>query len=304
MRLVPRHRAGRWLFGALGALLSAQVSAQGSFPAGSHVQASPIMLDGYWQDCVVVSGPDERANYRLDCTGSVVTVPVRWIRPAAPGHSKGPSPGPARPAGGSTGLSSSSSAGFAPGSTVLASPLQLASSWRRCQVRSGPGASGYYSLDCADDHAGTDGKMKRTVRTVSVPGQWIKADDPSFRPDMQVGSARAEAARDAAPRPTSAPPPANGAASAVAAGSYECWAFNTSRMNLNFQVTGPGAYRASDGSSGRFTFDAASKRIQFTGYLAEAMPDGFTAIYHEPKGMPTVSFRGRGGAEASFCERK
>ena len=75
-------------------------------------------------------------------------------------------------------------------------------------------------------------------------------------------------------------------------------------MNLNFQVTGAGAYRATDGTSGRFTFDPVSKGIQFTGYLAESMPNGFTAIYYEPKGIPTVSFRGRGGSEASFCEKK
>lgn len=88
----------------------------------------------------------------------------------------------------------------------------------------------------------------------------------------------------------------------VASGAYECWAFNTARMDLNFEVTGPGEYVASDGSTGTFELDAATQAIRFTGYLAEVMPDGFTSIYHEPKGIPTVSFRGRGGAEVSFCE--
>lgn len=293
------------LFGTLCILWALSASAQNSLP-GTHVQASPLMMEGYWQDCVVVSGPDKYANYGVNCTGSVVTVPSRWIRPApAPSGRKSSTPSGVRESGSSAAISPKAAAGeFVPGSTVLASPLQLASSWRRCQVRSGPGANGYYSLDCADDYAGTDGRLKRTVRTMSVPGQWIKPNDPNFRPDMQVESARAEAARDAASRPTSPPPPPNGAAKAVALGAYECWAFNTSRMNLNFQVTGSGSYRASDGSSGHFTFDPASKRIQFTGYLADSMPEGFTAIYHEPKGLPTVSFRGRGGTEASFCEKK
>jgi hypothetical protein len=33
-----------------------------------------------------------------------------------------------------------------------------------------------------------------------------------------------------------------------------------------------------------------------------SLPDGFTTKYYEPKGRPTVSFRGRDGGEASFCE--
>ncbi len=74
-------------------------------------------------------------------------------------------------------------------------------------------------------------------------------------------------------------------------------------MLLNFTVTGPSRYTASDGTAGTFTFDPASKAIRFTGFLANSMPEGFTTIYYEPHGTPTVSFRGPGGSEASFCER-
>ena len=100
-----------------------------------------------------------------------------------------------------------------------------------------------------------------------------------------------------------ATPSDTGTAAAVAVGDYECWAFGEARALLNFSVTKPGTYRASDGSLGTFVYDAASGDIVFTGYLAESMPAGFTAKYYEPKATPTVSFRGRGGAEASFCER-
>jgi hypothetical protein len=100
-----------------------------------------------------------------------------------------------------------------------------------------------------------------------------------------------------------ATPSDTGTAAAVAAGDYECWAFGEARMLLNFTVTGTGTYRASDDSVGTFTYDAATGIIVFTGYLADSMPSGFTAKYYEPKGTPTVSFRGRGGAEASFCEK-
>lgn len=103
--------------------------------------------------------------------------------------------------------------------------------------------------------------------------------------------------------PRAAPAPADGAAKSVAAGNYECWAFSSARADLNFTVTGAGRYRASDGSNGTFAYDPTSKKIAFTGYLKEVMPDGFTTIYYEPKGHPTVSFRGRSGSEASFCEK-
>lgn len=344
-----------WLgaLGVLSGLGTSQAAAQSLSP-GSRVQASPTMMEGYWQECTVVSGPDQYGSYRVNCGGSDMSVPKRWIRASPTASSSSTAggdtaSGQSPTAGGSAGSGQSSRAsgddsrssrrdarrearrerrgqgastsnpgaglsasrsssgamsGFGPGSTVLASPSQMNSVWKRCQVRSGPGANGYYSLDCVDEFQASDGTMHKTLKTVSVPGDWIKADDPGFRPDLQVQSAGAEQARNDAPRPAAPPPPPNGAASSVALGAYECWAFNTSRMNLNFQVTGPGSYRASDGSSGRFTFDPASKRITFTGYLAESMPDGFTSIYHEPKGIPTVSFRGRGGDEVSFCEKK
>jgi hypothetical protein len=32
------------------------------------------------------------------------------------------------------------------------------------------------------------------------------------------------------------------------------------------------------------------------------MPDGFVAVYHEPRGTPTLSFRSGRGSEAAFCE--
>jgi hypothetical protein len=93
------------------------------------------------------------------------------------------------------------------------------------------------------------------------------------------------------------------ASAKVGLGAYECWAFSSPRMDLNFEVTDDHSYVASDGSAGTFKFDPETQSISFTGYLGDVMPEGFTTIYHEPNGRPTVSFRGRGGAEASFCER-
>ena len=101
----------------------------------------------------------------------------------------------------------------------------------------------------------------------------------------------------AAPDEPAAPP------AAVATGPYECWAFKAPRLTLNFTVTGPGKYRDADGGDGTYRYDPATGAIEFTGYLGDALPEKFTSKYHEPKGRPTVSFRGPGGSEASYCEK-
>jgi len=89
----------------------------------------------------------------------------------------------------------------------------------------------------------------------------------------------------------------------VAMGSYECWANGQARMLLNFKIKSPTQYTGSDDKPGNYTYNAASGAIAFKGgALDGVMPEGFTSIYHEPKGHPTVSFRGKSGAEASFCE--
>jgi hypothetical protein len=197
----------------------------------------------------------------------------------------------------------SAMAAFPVGTTVLASPQQMNSIWKRCKVLGGPERNDYYPLECVDEIAGPDDKKRLIVSKTSTPGKWIKADDPSFRPDLQLDKARAQVAqREAAAKapPKAAPP--DGTAKVVAKGSYECWGNGQARMLLNFTVTGGGSYKASDGSSGRFTYDTGSKQIKFTGYLKQAMPEGFTTIYYEPKGRPTVSFRSARGSEASFCE--
>lgn len=99
--------------------------------------------------------------------------------------------------------------------------------------------------------------------------------------------------------------PAAAAPAKVAAGAYECWGNGAPRMLLNFNILDDSRYGNEDGNErGAFGYDSAGGRITFKGgHLDGAMPNGFTAIYHEPKGRPTVSFRSARGAEASFCER-
>jgi len=89
----------------------------------------------------------------------------------------------------------------------------------------------------------------------------------------------------------------------VATGSYECWAHGQARMLLNFKVTGKSTYTG-ESDKGSFTYDSASGKVTFKGgHLDGVMPKGFTTVYHEKNGKPTVSFRGTSGSEASFCER-
>ena len=179
---------------------------------------------------------------------------------------------------------------WAPGARVEASPTQMDQFWEACTIESGPNQWDQYRVEC-------------NGYVLPVPAKWIRP--------LSAAAPKPAPTPPPAATPLSAPAPAQpvagapaGAAARVAIGSYECWAFNSARMDLNFEVTAPGRYTAAaDGSEGSFSFDAGSGQIRFTGYLGEAMPDGFTAVYHEPNGRPTVSFRGRSGSEASFCER-
>jgi len=92
---------------------------------------------------------------------------------------------------------------------------------------------------------------------------------------------------------------------AVAQGSYECWGNGSPRLLMNFKVVGKDRYTDADGKEkGTFSYNPATGAITFKGgHLDGVMPPGFTSIYHEPRNKPTVSFRGKSGAEAQYCER-
>jgi hypothetical protein len=91
----------------------------------------------------------------------------------------------------------------------------------------------------------------------------------------------------------------------IAVGSYVCWSNGQARMLLNFTASPGGRYVGTDGKAGTFSLDASSQRISFKGgALDGAMPAGFFAIYHEPQGRPTVSFRSERNSEAAFCQKQ
>ena len=90
----------------------------------------------------------------------------------------------------------------------------------------------------------------------------------------------------------------------VATGSYECWANGAARLLMNFTIKDGTRYTDSEGKPGTYSYDASSGKIAFKGGMLDGvMPAGFTSIYHEPKGKPTVSYRSGRGAEAAFCEK-
>ena len=110
------------------------------------------------------------------------------------------------------------------------------------------------------------------------------------------------AAAQPAPAQQPAQQPAQSGANGVRTGSYDCWANGMANLGLAFTVTGPGKYRAADGTTGTFTYDPATTKITFTGYIASAI-EGYNAVYYFPKGTPTLSLRSpRSGAEVTFCE--
>ena len=165
-----------------------------------------------------------------------------------------------------------------------------------------------YQVECINDTSDPYGKRIQTLGTYWAKESWMKPDQSGFKPYLQFAAARGqEAARTARAaqvasqlaRPAAQPARPVGGGT-PRAGSYECWANGYARMNMNFRITGPGAYRNASGA-GRFMVGAGGK-LNLTGPMLESMPAGFIAVYHEPGGRPTVSFRSPRGAEAAFCE--
>ena len=89
----------------------------------------------------------------------------------------------------------------------------------------------------------------------------------------------------------------------IPVGQYECWAFSSARMMLNFKITSGSSYTGSDGNSGRYSYDSGSDRLTFNnGFLAGAVPAKYHWVYHVPGGRPTASLRNAGNTEVSFCQ--
>lgn len=168
----------------------------------------------------------------------------------------------------------------------------------------------YYGQTCA---ARISGVYKVWA---DASGNWQV--DGRMTPDLSARQCKANPAQGVSSIPvqslsgTTAPSGAMAAAPAqprsgggIVQGSYECWANGQARMMLNFTVRGGGAYVGSDGTSGTVAMDPQTGRLSFHGgSLDGAFPAGFYAIYHEPKGRPTVSFRSPREAEAAFCEKQ
>lgn len=122
-------------------------------------------------------------------------------------------------------------------------------------------------------------------------------------PLSSLTGAQAPSGNPAPPATEPARATASGGSGRVAVGSYECWGNGSARMLLNFTVRSASQYTGSDGKPGSFSVDA-NGRITFKGgALDGAMPSGFYAVYYEPEGLPTVSFRSPRGTEASFCQK-
>jgi hypothetical protein len=110
-----------------------------------------------------------------------------------------------------------------------------------------------------------------------------------------------QAPPEPAPEPTPGPQPAQlGLAGDIPLGSYECWGWNSARMDLNFILDGGGRYTDSDGALGSYAFDAGSGQVSFSGGAL----DGQLATFEMAGRIPTVRFPTRDGTQRTgdFCE--
>jgi hypothetical protein len=82
----------------------------------------------------------------------------------------------------------------------------------------------------------------------------------------------------------------------IAIGSYECWYFTRAQPGLNFRIDSATSYTDVEGKRGTIALGPGNK-LTFTG----GAHDGSNAVY-KPLKTPQVSFIGKSGAEAAFCE--
>ena len=150
-----------------------------------------------------------------------------------------------------------------PGQIVLASPASIPTAFQRCAVVRGPEANNYFVLNCLKSYVDHNGKMKRYEAASRASGDWIKPDDPSYRPDMQFALVRAGAADAARPAPPRVVAQA-AAGGAAAPGSYHCVFFTNGILQTvpGFTLTGNG-YRHQSGGGG--STRRSGSTIEFVG---------------------------------------
>jgi len=177
---------------------------------------------------------------------------------------------------------------FRVGDRVRASPSQVDNGWyESCIVRDGPNSTDYYQVDCGGPPF------------MWVPSRWMQPAAGAAQRQTSPAGSRAPGGL-MPPEPVSRPRTSTPLRS-LPPGPYRCWSFSSPRLLLNFTVLGPGRYRASDGSTG--TFGMSGGTVRFTGFLANAVPAGWTVAAESRGGIPTVSFRSARNSEAAFCQR-
>ena len=158
----------------------------------------------------------------------------------------------------------------------------------------------------ADDFGGWDAQGRMTPDMSTQTCKNNPSDGISAIPLSTLSGSKAPAAGTA----TSTQPPASQnvpapSAIGIAPGAYECWANGQARPLLNFTALGNRQYRDAEGHIGAMNIDPATGRVTFRGgNLDGFLPAGFSAVYHAPKGHPTLSFRNSGGSEIQFCEKQ
>ena len=171
------------------------------------------------------------------------------------------------------------------GMTVLGSPAQIESGYKRCEVMGGANSAGYYDLECANSFLDPYNKKQRRLQRTWVPGKWIKPNDPSFEPDMQVAAIRGgqggAAAATAPPRPVARPNA--GAGGSVQPGQYQCYGGPAGNMKLSFR--GGGQYANEQGKPGAYTQSGPTVTFRsgpWAGFYGYVFPDGRVQLRTAP----------------------
>jgi hypothetical protein len=157
----------------------------------------------------------------------------------------------------------------------------------------GPNPSGYYDLDCAQWYLDQNGVKRRYMKRNLVGAAWIKANDPSFEPDMQIAAVRRSAnAPAAAPDHNAAPArAAPGDGGPVPLGNYQCFG-GAAAGNMKLSFRSRTTYANEQGRAGTFSQSGptiAFKTGPWAGFYGHVFANGRVQLSTAPGRASTMS---------------
>jgi hypothetical protein len=151
-------------------------------------------------------------------------------------------------------------------------------------------------LDCAQWYLDQNGVKRRYMKRNWVAASWIKANDPAFEPDMQIGAVRGQstgAGTVAHGRPT--PSAAAGDGGPVPLGNYQCFG-GAAAGNMKLSFRSRTTYANEQGTVGSFSQSGptiAFKTGPWAGFYGHVFANGHVQLSTAPGRASTMTCQRR-----------